>query len=59
MADKDYVELDPKGYWADAARNIRRMSGEQEVVLTATEECSALEWSLFCQTLEALRPLSD
>jgi hypothetical protein len=48
MPAKDYV--DPKGYWIDAERNIRRMSGEdgkQEVVLKATDNCSDAEWLLF------------
>jgi hypothetical protein len=36
--------IDPKGYWADPERNIRRTSGEQHVVLTATDECTKGEW---------------
>jgi hypothetical protein len=28
--------IDHKGYWADPGRNIRRVSGEQDVVLRAT-----------------------
>ena len=46
-ADEKELEeqyIDPKGYWIDPERNVRRMSGEQEVVLKAVEECSDLEW---------------
>jgi hypothetical protein len=45
MAAEDYI--DPKGYWADPERNIRRLSGEQEIILTAAKECSAEEWLMF------------
>ena len=41
MAAKDYI--DPKGYWIDPARNVRRMGaedGEQHLILKATETCS-------------------
>jgi hypothetical protein len=46
-ADQNELEelyVDPKGYWIDPARNVRRMSGEQEVILSAAENCSGLEW---------------
>jgi hypothetical protein len=43
MADKSY--LDPKGYWCDPSGNIRRMSGEQEIIARATEKCSRAEWN--------------
>jgi hypothetical protein len=39
--------IDPKGYWIDTARNIRRLGkkdGEQLVILRATPECSDAEW---------------
>jgi hypothetical protein len=39
--------IDPKGYWIDTARNIRRLGkedGEQLVILRATLECSDAEW---------------
>ena len=42
MADENYI--DPKGYWIDPDRNIRRTSGGQEAIVTATEKCSAKEW---------------
>ena len=42
MIEKDY--LDPKGYWGDPSGNIRRMSGEQEIIATVGEdECSEAE----------------
>jgi hypothetical protein len=47
MTAKDY--LDPKGYWGDPAGNIRRMSGEQEIIATVAEgECSEAEWKALC-----------
>jgi hypothetical protein len=40
--------IDPKGYWIDQARNIRRMSNaglhEQPVIMRATQNCSDAEW---------------
>jgi hypothetical protein len=39
--------LDPKGYWIDPARNIRRLGkkdGEQLVMFRATPKCSDAEW---------------
>jgi len=42
MRAKGY--LDPKGYWGDPSGNIRRMSGEQEIIATVTGECSEAEW---------------
>ena len=41
--DKDQY-LDPKGYWIDPARNVRRMSDEQEIIVSASAACSGLEW---------------
>ncbi len=46
MIEKDY--LDPRGYWGDPAGNIRRMSGEQEIIATVTGECSEAEWKALC-----------
>jgi hypothetical protein len=45
MSPEDFI--DPRGYWIDNARNIRRMSndgGEQPVILRATQNCSDAEW---------------
>jgi hypothetical protein len=43
MTAKDYI--DPKGYWCDPSGNIRRMSGEQEILATvASGVCSEAEW---------------
>jgi hypothetical protein len=42
VTDKSY--LDPNGYWGDPSGNIRRMSGEQEIIATITPECSEAEW---------------
>ena len=44
--------IDPKGYWADPERNIRRSSGEQEVVLIATRTCTKGEWLYVLESLE-------
>jgi len=47
MAEKEY--LDPKGYWGDPAGNIRRMSGEQEIIATVVPDvCSEAEWKALC-----------
>jgi hypothetical protein len=53
MAAKNY--LDPKGYWGDPSGNIRRMSGEQEIVATVTGECSEAEWKALCNLAGAPR----
>lgn len=41
--------IDPKGYWIDQSRNIRRVSNagmqEQPVIMRATQNCSDAEWS--------------
>jgi hypothetical protein len=50
MTAKDY--LDPKGYWGDPSGNVRRMSGEQEIVATVTGECSEAEWKALCSIAE-------
>lgn len=46
---QDYT--DPKGYWADPERNIRRTSGEQEIVLRATDACTKGEWIFLLESL--------
>jgi hypothetical protein len=53
--DSDFI--DPKGYWADPQRNIRRMSGEQEVVLQATQACTKGEWIYVLDSLELQGPV--
>lgn len=37
--------IDPDGYWIDPARNVRRKSGEQEIIVSAADICSNLEWT--------------
>jgi hypothetical protein len=39
--DDDLIDID---YWADPERNIRRKSGQQEIILSATPACSKAEW---------------
>jgi hypothetical protein len=41
--------LDPKGYWGDPSGNIRRRSGEQEIIAAVTKECSKTEWNELCR----------
>jgi hypothetical protein len=43
--------IDPEGYWADTKRNVRRRSGEQEVVFIATEQCTKGEWIFVLESL--------
>jgi hypothetical protein len=43
--------IDPKGYWADPGRNIRRTSGEQGIVLRATDACTKGEWLFLLESL--------
>jgi hypothetical protein len=51
MTAKDF--LDPKGYWGDPSGNIRRMSGEQEIIATVVSGvCSEAEWRAFCNLAE-------
>jgi hypothetical protein len=48
--------LDPKGYWIDPDRNIRRLGdkdGEQVAVLRATACCSDAEWDRFYKAIVA------
>jgi hypothetical protein len=39
--------IDPKGYWIDPVRNVRRMGGKQEVTMSATEIDSDLNGPTF------------
>jgi hypothetical protein len=53
VTPKDYI--DPKGYWIDAERNIRRRGedgGEQQIIAKATEECSDAEWRRISDALK-------
>ncbi|MBV9888409.1 MAG: hypothetical protein JO119_17850 [Acidobacteria bacterium] len=43
--------IDPKGYWADAERAIRRTSGDRQVVLKATNSCTEAEWMFVLESL--------
>jgi hypothetical protein len=43
--DRDQQYIDPEGYWIDPARNVRRKGGEQEIIVSAAEGCSDLEWT--------------
>jgi hypothetical protein len=52
MTEKNYI--DPKGYWVDPSRKVRRggdEGGEQQVILTATENCSEAEWELLSKAV--------
>jgi hypothetical protein len=35
-------------YWGDPSGNIRRMSGEQEIIATITGECTEEEFRALC-----------
>jgi hypothetical protein len=43
--------IDRKGYWATHLRNIRRTSGEQGIILKATDECTKAEWIFLLESL--------
>jgi hypothetical protein len=47
--DPNYI--DPKGYWCDPARNIRRLGDNKLVVLSASKHCSGEEWKRICDAL--------
>jgi hypothetical protein len=56
MLDKSADEyIDPKGYWIDPERKVRRMSdnGQQAVIIQATGDCSVAEWERFYQAIVA------
>ena len=40
MKNEDFIDTE---YWADPERNVRRKSGERDVILTATSACSKAE----------------
>jgi hypothetical protein len=42
--------IDPKGCWIDPEQKVRRMSDEQQIVLSAAEACSDLN-GVTCSTL--------
>ena len=46
--------LDQKGYWIDPGRNLRRMSGEQEIIVRATDECTKAEWIVVVEALQKI-----
>jgi hypothetical protein len=47
MIAKNY--FDPRGYWGDPSGNIRRTSGEQEIIATVVSGvCSEAEWKALC-----------
>ena len=48
-SDEQYI--DPEGYWIDPARNVRRKSVEQEVILSAAENCSVVEWNYLFEAI--------
>ena len=52
--DEQYI--DPDGYWIDPARNVRRKSGEQTVILKAAEDCSGLEWNFLFEAIRDCLP---
>jgi hypothetical protein len=52
-ADDDYIDVD---YWADPERKVRRKSGEQEAILSATSACSKAEWLMLLAGLGMLDP---
>jgi hypothetical protein len=54
-AERDQY-IDPKGYWIDPDRNVRRMSGEQEVIVSAAEGCSSLEWNYIFEAIRDCIP---
>jgi hypothetical protein len=43
--------IDEQGYWIDSDRNVRRLSGEQEIILMATRHCTKAEWLLMVEGL--------
>jgi hypothetical protein len=52
--DEQYI--DPEGYWIDQARSVRRKSGAQEVILSAAENCSGLEWNFLTEAIRDCLP---
>jgi len=54
--ERDDQYIDPDGYWIDPARNVRRKSGEQTVILKAAEDCSGLEWNFLFEAIRDCLP---
>jgi hypothetical protein len=54
--ERDEQYIDPNGYWIDPDRNVRRISGEQSVVLRTAEDCSSLEWSFLFEAIRDCLP---
>jgi hypothetical protein len=54
--ERDEQYIDPEGYWIDPARNVRRKSGEQEVILSAAENCSGVEWNYLFEAIRDCLP---
>jgi hypothetical protein len=54
--ERDEQYIDPKSYWIDPERNVRRMSGEQEVILSAAKNCSGLEWNYLFEAIRDCLP---
>ena len=48
--------IDPEGYWIDPARNVRRKSGEQEIIVSAADICSDLEWTYIFEAIRECIP---
>ncbi len=46
---QDFV--DPKGYWADDQRSVRRTSGSKDIVLIAADACTKAEWAFVLESL--------
>jgi hypothetical protein len=51
--EEEYLDVD---YWADPDRKIRRKSGEQDVIFTATSACSKVEWMMLLAGLGMVDP---
>jgi hypothetical protein len=48
--------IDPRGYWIDPNRSIRRMGdkdGEQVAIIRATPSCSDAEWERMYEAIVA------
>jgi len=43
-------------YWIDPERNVRRMSGEQEVILRVAVNCSGLQWNYLFEAFRDCLP---
>ena len=41
-------EPEVEEYWGDPSGNLRRMSGEQEVIATVSPICTEQEWKALC-----------